>query len=128
MKIIGHQWIDSPQFITIYAKEDIATTQANSILLFDDLSSMIDEIKYCAKEGLAWAIRVDDISDAIIAYNLKATYLLVTPSLAKEVQSIAQHYLFDTQVIVEISSIKEIQKYAQMGIDSVLFGESIKTL
>ncbi len=125
MKIIGHQWIESPKFITIYTKEDIATTQASSILLFDELSSMIDEIRYCAKEGLSFALRVDNLNDALLAYNLNAKYLIVVPKLAKELQQIAQHYLFDTQILVEISSAKKIEKYAQMGIDGVIFSSSI---
>jgi nicotinate-nucleotide pyrophosphorylase len=125
MRIIGHQWIESPQFITIYAKEDIANTQANSILLFNDLSSMIDEIRYCFKEGLAFGLRVDNLNDALLAYNLNAKYLIVIPKLAKELQKIAQQYLFDTQILVEINSAKKIEKYAQMGIDGVIFGRSI---
>ena len=126
MKIFGHPWIESPEFITVESKEEIANTQADSILLFEDINNSLESIKYSQKEGLPFALKVSTINHTIFAYNLNANYLLVTPQLAKEIQDIAQHYLFDTQIIVEIQNETEIEKYAQMGIDGVIFQQTIK--
>ena len=41
-------------------------------------------------------------------------------------QSIAQQYLFDTQIIIEISNEDEMEIYAKMGIDGVLFSSAIE--
>ncbi len=121
MKIIGHPWIESPKFITIKSKDEIADSSANSILLFEDISESIETIKYVQKEGLAFGVKILNIKDALFAYNLDANYLLVDPSKVEEVQAIAQHYLFDTQIIIIIKSEDEIEKYAKMGIDGVIF-------
>jgi len=126
MKIFGHPWIESPEFITVESKEEIANTQANSILLFEDIKKSLKTIQYSQKEGLPFAVRISTINNTIFAYNLGANYLLVTPQLAKEIQDIAQQYLFDTQIIVEIQNETEIEKYAQMGIDGVIFQQTIK--
>jgi hypothetical protein len=40
--------------------------------------------------------------------------------------SIAQHYLFDTQILVKIISIEEIESLAKIGVDGVVFSEAIK--
>ena len=45
--------------------------------------------------------------------------------MAKEIQSIAQHYLFDAQIVVIIKNEDEIEQYAQMGIDGVVFPSAI---
>lgn len=126
MKIIGHPWIQSPQFITIISKEQIAQTQANSILLFEDIRASIKIIHYAKKEGLAFGVKISTINDALLAYNLSATYLLVEAQIALEIQNIAQHYLFDTQIIVAIKDEEEIAQYAKMGIDGVIFQQTIK--
>lgn len=128
MKIIGHHWIESPIFKTINNVEDISKTLAKDILLFNDLDKNIEIIKYSQKNNLPYAIRVKDIKEAILSHNLNASYLLVLPEMAKEIQDIAQNYLFDTLVLVEIDNENEIEYYAKLGIDGVVFSNSIQPI
>ena len=128
MKIIGHHWIESPIFKTINCIEDINKTLAKDILLFNDLDKNIEIIKYSNINNLPYAIRVKDIKKAILSHNLNASYLLVLPKMAKEIQDIAQNYLFDTLILVEIDNEKEIEYYAKLGIDGVIFSSSIQAI
>ena len=124
MKIIGHQWIESERFVNIYAKDEIERTISSSILLFE-INTSIGLIHYCQEQELAFAVSVNSITEAIFAHNLNAHYIFVSSSMAKEIQSIAQHYLFDAQIVVIIKNEDEIEQYAQMGIDGVVFPSAI---
>jgi len=125
MKIIGHNWIESPIFKTINSIEDIHQTLAKDILLFNDLDKNIEIIKYSNINNLPYAIRVKDIKEAILSHNLNASYIVVLPEMAKDIQDIAQNYLFDTLVLVEIDNENKIEYYAKLGIDGVIFSNSL---
>jgi len=128
MKIIGHNWIESPIFKIINSIEDINKTLAKDILLFNDLDKQIDIIQYSNLNNLSFSIRVKNIKEAILSHNLNASYILVLPEMAKEIQDIAQNYLFDTLVLVEISNENEIEYYAKLGVDGVIFSNSINSI
>jgi len=128
MKIIGHNLIESPIFKIINSIEDINKTLAKDILLFNDLDKQIDIIQYSNFNNLSFSIRVKNIKEAILSHNLNASYILVLPEMAKEIQDIAQNYLFDTLVLVEISNENEIEHYAKLGVDGVIFSNSINSI
>jgi len=127
MLIIGDPWIEYSTLYSIKSIDDIKRTPPNSIVLLDDISDSIEVLKYTKKERVSTALRVDDIKSAIYAHLLNVKYIIPPTSIAQELQTIAQNYLFDSQIIVEISDSGEIESYAKMGIDGVLLPSAIKT-
>ena len=121
MKIFGHPWIESDSFYGVDSIEDIKRTPSNSILYIDSLSKQIDMVKYFQNNSLSYALKVEDIKEAIFANNFGATFILCSKELARELMPIAQNYLFDTQIIAYISSESEIAKMAKSGVDGVMF-------
>jgi len=126
VKIIGHHWVESEQIVEIDSIDHIKRTPVGSILLFDNIDNSIDLLKYCHKESLPSAVRVDSIKNSLFANSLDVRYIIASKDIVEDIQSIAQQYLFDTQIIVEISSEDEIEIYAKMGIDGVLFSSAIE--
>lgn len=126
MKIIGHPWIESERFVAVDSLDTIKMSPAGSILLFDDLAASIALVHYCQKEGLPFAVRVTEIKTALFAYALGARYIIAEREAAQAIQQLAQQYLFDTQILVEIRDENEIETCAGMGLDGVLFPDAIQ--
>ncbi|MEA3491548.1 MAG: hypothetical protein U9R27_06575 [Campylobacterota bacterium] len=125
MKIIGHPWVESELFVVVDSVEKIRESPAGSILLFDDMRESIELLHYCRREGLPFAVRVIDLKMALFAHALNARYIIAMSSIAVEVQALAQNYLFDTQIVVEIADESQIEIYAKQGIDGVIFSSAI---
>lgn len=128
MKIFGHPWIESEAFVEIDSLLEIKQTKPASILLFNDMKLSIELLHYCQREALPTAVRVNEIKHAIFANLLNVQYIIVSPENAREIQALAQHYLFDTQVVVEVESEEEIERYAKMGIDALIFPTAILSM
>ncbi len=120
MKIFGHDWIDSERFYAIDKASDIKKTPSNALLKVEGgLSNSLELVKYCKSNGLRYAVGVESIEEALFANLLDATYILCEKKLAKELMPIAQHYLFDTQVLAYIKK-DEIEEMAKVGVDGVV--------
>ena len=126
MKIIGHPWIESERFVTVDSMEKITGSPAGSILLFDDLLVSIELLHYCQKEGLPFALRAGEVKTALFSHALNARYVIAEKAIVQAIQELAQNYLFDTQILVEIQNENEIEKYARMGIDGVIFSTAVE--
>lgn len=122
MKIFGHEWIESESFYEVSSIEDIAKTPANSLLKLGALPSSLGLAKHCQENALRYALEIKNIEEAIFANLLNATYVLCEKELAKALMPIAQHYLFDTQVLATIngSNACEIEEMAKSGVDGVV--------
>jgi hypothetical protein len=125
MIIIGHTWIKSQRFCKIFSLEDISKTKANDIVVLEALVDSSVYAQHCQAESISFALMVDSIDDAIFANLLGAKYIICTEDMALIIQPIAEGYLFDTRILVTISSDKEISKIAKQGIDGVIFAEAI---
>jgi len=119
MKIFGHEWIESEKFYAVSVESAIAKTPANALLKLDTLASSLDLAKYCQKNALRYALEVESIEEAIFANLLSASYILCNKGLAKELMPIAQHYLFDTQILAYVKK-EEIEEMAKVGVDGVV--------
>jgi len=128
MKIIGHPFFNTISFKTIKSIDEIEHTSSKDILLFNNIEQDIEIIKYADINHLPFAIKVNSIKEAIFAHNLDAKYIFAPKDLAKEIQDIAQNYLFDTLILVEIDSEAEIERFAKLGIDGVLFSKISDTI
>ncbi|SFV57017.1 hypothetical protein MNB_SV-12-197 [hydrothermal vent metagenome] len=120
MRIFNHPWIESELFYSVKSPEEIKETPANSIVLLPTLPSSLNLAKYCQKNSVAYAIRVENIKEAIFANLLGAKYTLSSKELARELMPIAQNYLFDTQILAEIDDDSEIEEMAKVNVDGVV--------
>jgi hypothetical protein len=123
MKIFGHPWIHSEKFYPISSINEIEKTPPNSTLRLNPLSFSLELAHYCNQNGIAYVLEVKTIKDAIFANQMGCKYIVTKKSLAKEIMPIAQHYLFDTQVLAEIKDESEIEEIAKEGIDGVIFAK-----
>jgi hypothetical protein len=120
MQIFGHKWIHSSTFYNIENIEDINNTPSNSIVSLKPLSDSIDIARYCQKNLIPFTIEVNSIKDAIFANLLGAKYIISSKEFAKKIMPIAQNYLFDTQILAQISQEDEIEEMAKAGVDGII--------
>ena len=125
MIIIGHPWVESPPFRRVYTSQDIEQSNNGEVLLLQPLVDSHELAKFCAKEGLRFAVTVSSINDAILANALGAHYIVCQEHDAMVIQPIAENYLFDTKVLALINDEKEISKIARSEIDGVIFPGAI---
>lgn len=125
MVIIGHPWIESPKFNKVFSIEDIKQSDPDSVVLLEPLVDSHKLAKYCQDSGIAYAVPVRKLKEAVIANALGAAYIICEEADAMMIQPIAQEYLFDTRVLVLIYEEKEITKVARSMIDGVIFAEAI---
>ena len=115
MLVFNHPHIPAPRFIAISSLENIKNTPPNSIVWFDFDFSLL---QFCQQNSIHCAVNIKNIQEAIYANALGATYLVCKMPLAKEVQKIAENYLFDAKVIALIDE-RLINKAIESGIDGV---------
>ncbi len=126
MLIFGNKYIESPQFITISAIEEIETTAPNDILYLKNFSAPYLLAKHCAKNNLHYAVKVNSIKEALFANALSASYIIAQTALAKELQSIADNYLWDSKVLAIISNDNDLETIAKASIDGAIYKNHIK--
>ena len=125
MIIIGNKDIPYLDITTIKNKEDIQKTKPNSMVSF---IYDIEIIKYCYENNIKCAVVVKNIKEAIFSNSLMSTYILVENSISKEIQTIAEHYMFDSKILEIIQDDDSIENVAKNGIDGVLYKELIKEI
>ena len=125
MILIGHPWIESPEFCRAYSKEDIKKSRPDQIVLLEPLVDSHVLAQHCRDNEIAYAVVVNSLDDAIYTNALGAVYMICDEDTALVIQPIAENYLFDTRVLVLIHSEKEISKIARGGIDGVIFAGAI---
>lgn len=118
MIILGDKLIPYDSFFKISKKEDIFLSKANSCLLTNYDKTICS---YLSLNSLKYAVHVYSIKEAIYANALDAKYLIVEQNLAKQIQDCAESYMFDSKVIATIENEDEIERFAVLGIDGVIF-------
>jgi len=117
MLIFNHPLLESEKFYNIDSKEDISDTPPNSIVRFKFSGYNSKIIKFCSENSVSCAVDVVNITEALIASNLGATYIIVSEKNASSIQKVAETYLFDAKVVA-IS--EDIEKIALLGIDGII--------
>jgi len=108
------------EFLSVSNKDQIAKNPANKTIRFAFSKELL---AYCQKEQIPCAVEVRSISQAIYANHYGAAYLIASKKIAPRIQKIAEDYLFDTKVLVEICFEWEMEVLAQEGIDGVIIKE-----
>lgn len=125
MLLFGHPFIDFKPFYHIDEIDEIERTPANSTLFTHFSKTNLDIIKYLQANHLAFALEVKNLSEAVFAHNLRASYIVVRPELAKQVQAVAENYLFDAKVLCRLENEADIEEKIIQGIDGVIYTQAI---
>jgi hypothetical protein len=123
MILIGDELVPYGKISFISNIEQINNTKANSTILF-----IYDEtiLKYVYENELSSAVIVKSIKDAIYCNNLNVRYIISEKSLAKQIQKIADNYMFDSKNIAIIDSNSEFEEVAIDEIDGIIYKNLIK--
>lgn len=123
MKIFGLSPIPHPKFQKIYQVEDIANIHANTIPYFKDTRDCNLAIGgFAYSNQVNYAFIPNSLKNFLIYSNLGAKYALIQ-SDPIPFQALAKEYLLDIQVLKIIQNPSEIEQYALLGIDGVVFDE-----
>jgi len=125
MLLFGHRFIPSENFYHIIDIEAISKTPPNATIYLDFKENNLDIIKHLKQNSVTFALCVNTLTELIYASSLDATYIIVTPELAKSAQNIAESYLFDAKILVNIESEESIEEMAELGIDGAIFSNAI---
>ena len=118
MILIGDKLIPFATFFNISSIDEIKKTKANSLISFRYNENLLT---YSYKNDLDYAVVINSIKEAIYTNNLNAKYIICQKELAKEVQKIADNYMFDSKVLAVIESSNEIEEIAKNEIDGIIY-------
>lgn len=119
MIIIGHNCFNTDKKLyRVSSIDEIGKTPANSTLFVPFDAEIISFLK---ENSINFATYVDNKKGVIFASSFGAKYILVEKNMAKEAQSIANDYLFDSRVVAMIDSDEELDEMIDARIDGVLY-------
>jgi len=118
MILTGDPYIPYESIIKVDSKEDIAQTKPNTTVMF---KMDIELLRYCMNNALQYGVIVQNTLEVIYAHNLEAKYIIVPKEIAKNMQELADNYMFDSKILAIISDTKEIAKVATQHIDGVIY-------
>ena len=118
MILIGDEHIRYNTVEKISSIEDIKSTKSNNTLLTD---FSFDIMKYCQKNDLSYIVKVSNIQEVIYANSLDATYMLADQDIVIQAQQLANHYMFDTKILIMIDSSDYIEWVAFKEIDGAIY-------
>lgn len=122
MVVLGHKDIPHENLSLIYSIDQIKTTQNSTIFFEYD----IDIAKHLYQNSIYYGSTANTIEEVIILSNLNAKYVVIeNKEFAKEVQQIADNYLFDTKILVKVKEPQELEWTAINKIDGVILWEKL---
>ena len=123
MILIGDDLVPYGQISFISNIEQINSTKANSTILFN-----YDEVllKYAYENELSSAVIIKSIKDAIYCNNLNVKYIISEKVLSKQIQKIADNYMYDSKNLAIIDSNDEFEEIAITEIDGIIYRNLIQ--
>ncbi len=118
MILIGDKLVPFDELSKVQKIEDIKNTKSNTTLSFGYNE---DLLKYTYENELIIAVKVDSIKEAIYANALNAKYIIAQKLLAKEIQKVAENYMFDSKILAIIENNQELEEIASFEIDGVIY-------
>lgn len=123
MILLGDSLVPFEKTFMIYHKDQIVESEPNATILFNYNREIL---QYVSANDIAFAPIISNITDAIYANALGAKYIVVKPVLAKEIQNLAENYMFDSKVLAIISDASEIEAIAKDEIDGVIYRDLLE--
>ena len=102
--IRSYYGIESQKFTKVFSIDDIKQSASGSIVVLEPLADSHMYAAYCQKNSITYAVPVKTLKDAVVANALGATYIICEEDDALMIQPIAQEYLFETRLLVVITS------------------------
>ncbi|MDR2100788.1 MAG: hypothetical protein LBP40_08205 [Campylobacteraceae bacterium] len=125
MIIIGHNLVSFKPFYKIKSNSEAAKIPSDFTAIFK-FAGNEEIIKFCQKNSINFAVETQSIKEALLANALGASYIVVNDKkAAKNIQNLAEDYLFDAKILLKIKNENEIEKAAKSGIDGILFLQGI---
>ncbi len=118
MILIGDKLIPFVDFFNITSIDEIKNTKANSLISFRYNENLLT---YAYENDLDYAVVVSSIKEAIYVNNLNARYIICEKELAKDIQKIADNYMFDSKILAVIEISDEIEEIAKKEIDGIIY-------
>ena len=118
MILIGDKIVPFGDFFNISSINEIKNTKANSLISFRYNENLLT---YSYENDLYYAVVISSIKEAIYANNLNARYIICQKELAKDIQKIADNYMFDSKVLAVIQTSDEIEEIAKNEIDGIIY-------
>ena len=125
MLLFGHPYVPSQPFYHIDAIEAIRHTPANSVVTLFFTPENLDIIEYLRQNSIRFALHIESVTDAVIAENLGASYLIVLPKYGEAIQKVAEHYLFDAKVLGYLEEIGDLEDLIEMRLDGAIFSDAM---
>lgn len=125
MLFFGHRFLESPSFYHINSIEAITNTPPSSSLYVEFKEENLDIITHLNLNDITYALSVSNITELMYASSLDADFIIVDKELAKTAQNIAESYLFDAKILVSTSEESDIEEFALLGVDGILFPNAI---
>ena len=116
--ILGDDSIDCKQIVPITNFSQLQNTSPDDIV---QLNFDIKLLKKLSTNDIGSLVVANSIYEVVYANTLKADYILVPKNITTQAQKIADNYMFDSKIIVSISTKKQLEVYATEGIDGVVF-------
>ncbi|WP_104722344.1 hypothetical protein [Helicobacter mesocricetorum] len=119
MLILNHFLIKPLEIVLIESKEDIQNSLPTDFLVLEE---NLELAKFCLESGVEYASIITDITKALLLVNLGVKFLMARDlEMAKDLQHLAETYLFDSKILLVITKDEEIKEAAKQGIDGVIF-------
>ncbi len=123
MILIGDNLIPFENISFIDSILDIENSLPNSTLIFNYDENLLS---YANKNELIIAVVVSSIKEAIYCNCLNTKYIICEKKLAKNIQKIAENYMFDSKILVIIESSNDIESSAISEIDGIIYKDLLK--
>lgn len=118
MIILGDSLVPYESMFFIKSIEEIKNSKANSTLVFEYKEELL---KYCFENSLGYGVLVKSLKEAIYSNALNAKYIVCDKNLDKDIQNLAENYMFDSKVLSIIDNENEIEDIALKQIDGVIY-------
>lgn len=125
MLLFGHPFVPYHPFYHIESVEALRHTPANSVVALYFAPENLDIIEHLRLNKVRFALHVNTPTEAVIAENLRASYLIIRHEEGSEIQKIAEHYLFDAKVLGFIDDPKRLDELIERRLDGAIFPDAL---
>lgn len=127
MIVLGHYLINSEYLYMVFNFEDIKKTPSNSTVLINFSDGTL--LKELSNNKIKTAVKVSNIKEAIFSEALRSKYIIANNlALAIQIQKLAENYLYDSKILVEIENESDLELIAENKIDGVIYKNAIKNI
>jgi len=125
MLFFGHRFLESSSFYHISSIDAITNTPPSSSIYLTFSEENLDIIHHLNANEITYALSVSNITELMYASSLGCDFIIVEKDLAKTAQLVAETYLFDAKILVSTAEESDIEEFALLGLDGVIFANAV---